>query len=291
MKKFIELKKQREFGDILADTFAFLRSEFKPLLKTITNIAGPYIVLFLIALVFYIYIVGDQFSFDLNSDVFPYQNPLAMVAAYLLYLVAAILAYTFTTSATLFYIKSYTDNQGQVDVNEIKQNVNKTFWSFLGLSFLKGLTLFVAVLICCLPVFYAIVPMAIVLPILVFKSMNATDAYSEGFTLIKDEFWITLATLIVLYIIISVIGSIIAVPTVIYTWLKMGVFSGEVDPSNLDSLVDPVYIFLNVLSSFFQYALNIVVVVGSAFIYFNLNERKHFSGTLERINTLGNSDN
>lgn len=290
MKNYIELKKQREFGQLLADTFAFIRNEFKPFFGAIIKISGPYVALFLFAMVFYIYIIGDMFNFDLlQSNQFG-ASPLKMILAYVLYFVTAILAYTFTTSTVLHYIKSYIDNNGIANVDDIKQNVYKSFWSFLGLSILKGLTIIVSVLICCLPVFYFIVPMVVTLPILVFEKSNAGDAYSKSYSLIKDEFWITLATIIIFLIIYWVVSSVFAVPTVIYTYAKMGVFSGEIDPGNFDTFIDPVYILLNVLSTFFQYLLNIITIVGTAFIYFNLNERKYFSGTLERIDSLGKLD-
>ncbi|WP_425077008.1 glycerophosphoryl diester phosphodiesterase membrane domain-containing protein [Psychroserpens sp. S379A] len=290
MKNYIELKKQREFGQLLADTFAFIRNEFKPFFGAIIKISGPYVALFLFAMVFYIYIIGDMFNFDLlQSNQFG-ASPLKMIFAYVLYFVTAILAYTFTTSTVLHYIKSYIDNNGIANVDDIKQNVYKSFWSFLGLSILKGLTIIVSILICCLPVFYFIVPMIVTLPILVFEKSNAGDAYSKSYSLIKDEFWITLATIIIFLIIYWVVSSVFAVPTVIYTYAKMGVFSGEIDPGNFDTFIDPVYILLNVLSTFFQYLLNIITIVGTAFIYFNLNERKYFSGTLERIDSLGKLD-
>ena len=87
-----------------------------------------------------------------------------------------------------------------------------------------------------------------------------------------------------------VISFVFSLPTAIYTYAKMGIFSGEIDPGGLNSLTDPVYIILNVIGQFFQYLLNIITIVGSAFIYFNLNERKYFSGTLERINSIGKSE-
>jgi hypothetical protein len=87
-----------------------------------------------------------------------------------------------------------------------------------------------------------------------------------------------------------VVSFVFSLPTVIYTYAKMGIFSGEIDPGNLDTLTDPIYIILNVISQLFQYILNIITIVGSAFIYFNLNERKYFSGTIERINSLGKSE-
>ncbi|WMI67703.1 hypothetical protein [Mangrovimonas sp. YM274] len=289
MKSYIEFKQQRELGAILTDTFAFFRNEFKPLFKAIFQIAGPYIALFLVSQVFYVYTIGDSFNFELGSG-FPDTNPLVFVSVYLIYLVCAILAYTTTTSAALHYIKSYIKNKGETNILEIKQNVKQTFWSFLGLSFLKGLTIIIAALVCCLPVFYFFVPMAVVLPILVFREMTAGDAYGYGFTLIKDEFWITLATLIVFYIIILVAASIFSVPTAIYSLIKSGVFSGAIDPANMNQMKDPVMILLNVLSSLFQYALNLLVTIGTSFVYFNLNERKNFTGTMERIKAIGNTD-
>ena len=36
--QYIEFKKERDFGLILGDTFAFLRNEFKPLLKILFSI-------------------------------------------------------------------------------------------------------------------------------------------------------------------------------------------------------------------------------------------------------------
>jgi len=291
MKTIIEFKKQREFGDILTDTFAFIRNEFKPFFSAIIKISGPYVALFLFAMVFYIYSIGDMFNFDLIQSNQFYGSPLKIISAYLLYFGTAILAYTFTTSTVLHYIKSYIDNNGNINVEEIKQNVYKNFWSFLGLSILKVLTLIVAVFICCLPVFYFMVPMMVALPILVFERNGASEAYSKSYQLIKDEFWITLATIVVLLIIYWVASTVFSIPTAIYTYAKMGIFSGEIDPGNLDTFVDPVYILLNVLGTFFQYILNIITIVGSAFIYFNLNERKFFSGTLERIDSLGKIEN
>ncbi|WP_456439971.1 hypothetical protein [Psychroserpens sp.] len=291
MKNFIEFKKQREFGDLLADTFAFIRNEFKPLMSAIIRISGPYVALFLIAMVFYTYIIGDMFNFDLLETNQFSANPLKLVLAYVAYFGAAILAYTFTTSTVLHYIKSYTKNSGIINLVDVKQNVYKTFWGFLGLSILKALTIIIAVVLCCLPVFYFIVPMIVVLPILVFEKTGASDAYGKSYSLIKDEFWMTLATIVLLLIIYWVISFVFSLPTAIYTYAKMGVFSGEIDPGNLDAFVDPIYIFLNVVGAFFQYILNIITIVGSAFIYFNLNERKYFSGTLERIDSLGKSEN
>ena len=108
MKQYIEFKKQRELGEIFSDTFAFIRNEYKPFFKTIINVAGPYLAFFLIALVFYMYIVGDNISFDIQSpEIFPTKDLGLFFITYAVYLFSSILAYTFTISTALYYIRFY----------------------------------------------------------------------------------------------------------------------------------------------------------------------------------------
>ncbi|OIQ22990.1 hypothetical protein [Lacinutrix sp. MedPE-SW] len=291
MKQYIEFKKKRELGEIFSDTFAFIRNEYKPFFKTIINVAGPYLALFLFGLVFYMYVVDNSFSFNFQDpDAFPTENFAMIFAAYAAYLVTAILAYTFTVSTALHYIKSYVDNNGTTKLQEIKASVHQSFWGFLGLSILKGLTLGVAIMLCCLPILYFMIPMAVVFPIYVFAKKNATDAYGESYSLVRNELVMTGVTVFLIWLVLIVIAYCFMIPIMMYSYMKMGVFSGEFDPANMDSFVDPVYIALNVLSSFFQFLLNLVFIVASVFIYFSLNEKKNFTGTFERIDSLGKTE-
>lgn len=290
MKNYIEFKKQRELGEIFTDTFAFLRNEYKPFFKTIINIAGPYLALFLIGMVLYIYIVGNGFNFDIqNPDIFPTDNIALFIIAYGIYMITAILAYTFTVSAALYYIKSYVDNSGKTNFQEIKDNVQSSFWGFLGLSILKGLTIIISLVLCCLPVLYFMIPMIIVLPIYVFTKNNAIDSYGDSYNLINEDLLMTGVTVFLFCLVLGIIAYSFALPIVMYSYMKMGVFSGEFDPVNMNSFVDPVYIALNVLSTFFQFLLNLILLISSVFIYFNLNEKKNFTGTFEQIDALGNT--
>ena len=291
MRQFIEFKKQRELGDILTDTFGFIRNEFKSFLKTVLAITGPYLVLFLLSMAFYQYTIGDIFNlnFMIGSDKSPL-NPILMVSAITLLFVSAILTYTIGTSVVLYYIKSYIENEGRVNVDEVKAEVMKTFWGFLGLNILKWLVIIFSALLCLLPMFYFIVPMTIVLCIFVFEKKSATDAFSESFGLIKDEFWITFATILVIGIIVTIASYAFGLPASVYSIAKMGIFSGEMDPVKMNIFADPVLIILNLISYLFQFLLNLISIVGAAFIYFNLNERKNFTGTMERIQSIGNTD-
>lgn len=291
MKTFIEFKKQRELGGILSDTFGFVRNEFKPFFTTILQISGPYLVAFLLAMAFYPYSVGDIFNFTSGGDGFNDTGLLTMIAAVLFMMISAILAYTISTSAVLHYIKSYSENQGNVNFEDVKEHTKSTFWSFLFLNITKWIVLVFSALLCGFPILYFMVPMTVVLCIMVFQNRDISDSFSDSFKLIKDEFWITFATIIVIGIIVAVAGYAFSIPATIYSIIKMGIFSGEVDPTNMNIFNDPILIVLNMLSYLVQFLLHFLSVVGSAFIYFNLNEIKNFTGTYERIESIGNSDN
>ncbi|MEH1008884.1 hypothetical protein VDP25_14155 [Winogradskyella sp. ECml5-4] len=289
-KPYIEFRKQRDFSSILSDTFGFIRNEFKPFIKTVVNIAGPAIVVFMIALAAYNYVSGDVLNFSsFGEPSFNSSSVFVIITTAIFYLISAIAAYILTVASVLFYIKSYVDNKGVVDPTEVKTNVHKSFWSFLGLSFLKGITLFIAALLCFLPVFYAMIPMAIVFSIYVFEPKRSTsDAYSQSFKLVNIDFWTAFGAFLILGIIYYVLGMVFSIPTVIYTLISTGVFSGEIDPANMSTFSqDPILIFLNVLNTFFQFFLNIILIVGGAIIYFHLHEKTNFTGTYDRISEIG----
>jgi hypothetical protein len=288
-KTYIEFRKQRDFGELLGDTFNFLRNEFKPFTAIFIHICGPYLVALLLAMGFYTYTIGDMAFFDpLSDEPFLFANPVLFVATFVAYMLAAVAAYIFTIGTTLFYIQSYIDNKGEVSREDIKMNVNKVFWSLFGMSLLKGLTIFIATLMCFLPVLYAMIPMAVVFSIYVFEPRKTvTEAYSDSFYLVNQDFWLSWGAFVVLGIIYYIISVVFSIPAMIYSFVKIGVTASEIDPSDMGSFVDPFYIFLNVLSSLVQFILNIVMITGGALIYFHLNEKKNFTGTYERISQIG----
>ncbi|MGJ8734705.1 MAG: hypothetical protein ACSHW4_16235, partial [Cellulophaga sp.] len=199
-------------------------------------------------------------------------------------------AYAMAQSVTLHYIKSYVENNGVINFDQIKSEVYSTFWKFIGLAFLVGICVIVGLMFCLIPGIYLYVPLTLAFSILIFNQKSVGDAFSDSFSLVKDYWWITFATLLVVGIVVAVAGYAFSVPSAIYMYAKMGVFSAEIDPSNMgDTLIDPIGIFINVIAALFQYLLGIITVVAGALIYFDLNERKNLTGTMERIKSLGNT--
>ncbi|WP_149277528.1 hypothetical protein [Pareuzebyella sediminis] len=285
MKQFIEFKRQRELGEILSDTFGFLRNEFKPFFSTFFKIVGPYLVIMLICYAFYMYQFGNLLNFNVESSSSAVNSFILLLVGGAFF-ISIVAAYVLSQATTLFYIESYTKNRGHIHFNEIKHNVYQAFWPFMGLGILVGICVGLGLMFCLIPGIYLAVPLILSFAILVFDKKGVSEAFSYSFSLVKNHWWMTFASLFVIWIIVTVAGYTFALPSTIYTYAKMGILSGEMDAENFN-MVDPVSTVLGIVSTLAQFILNTISVVAGALIYFDLNEKKNFTGTYERINTLG----
>ena len=289
MNNYIHFKKQRELGEILSDTFAFLRSQFKPFIATYFKIVAPYLLIMLIAVGFYLYSFSSVLNIGSSSG--SLVSGVTMLISGLVFLVAMILVYAVSQSTVLHYIKSYTELQGQTDFDKIRREVYDSLWSFIGLGIIVVLSIVVGFICCFLPGIYLAVPLSLSFSIMIFMNKSVGESFSYGFTLVKDEWWMTFATLLVVGIIVGVAGYAFSLPAQIYQIASMGIFSGEMDALDVNSgFVDPVYIILYMISTLAQMLLNTICIIAGAFIFFNLNEKKNFTGTFERIQNLGKTN-
>ncbi|MBO0592516.1 hypothetical protein I2486_14005 [Cellulophaga sp. E16_2] len=288
----IEFKKKRELGDILSDTFAFLRIQFKPFFTTFFKIVGPYLAVFLISYGFYFSSFSSLLDFNANANF--NSNPLNafssinFILAVIALLFSGIATYVLSQATTLYYIQSYAENNGVINETEIRKNVYKNFWSFIGLGILVFLSVGIALIFCCIPGIFLYVPLSLSFAIMVYSKRSATDSFGYSFDLVKEHWWMTFATIFVVGLIVTFASYAFSIPAVIYQYFKLGIFSGEMDAENMDvNFVDPIYIVLNLISTLAQFLFNIISLVAIAFIYFNLNEIKNNEGTMERIQKLG----
>jgi hypothetical protein len=60
--------------------------------------------------------------------------------------------------------------------------------------------------------------------------------------------------------------------------------------TNVTELFDWVYLTLTIIASAIQYLLYAITPIGVAFVYYNLNEIKYFTGAYESIENLGKND-
>ena len=285
MNEFINFKQRRELGDILNDTFKFIRNEFKPMFTLIFKTAGLALLVMVLAYAFYMKSATAIADWRTDSD----YAMVGMILSGFIMIIAAVAFYSLLYGTLLHYIKSYIKNDGKVSQEEVSEGIKRNFWSLIGLSILVGLMSGVGFVFCFFPGVYLATVLATTYAIHVFEKRPVTDSISYSFDLIKGEWWITFATLLVMVIIYYVVILIVQVPQYIYMFSKDFTMSEQISGDPTD-FIDWGYIVLTSLGLIVQYMMQILIVITTVFVYFNLNEKKNFTGTIETIESIGNRE-
>ncbi|PZD77305.1 hypothetical protein [Mesonia sp. K7] len=283
----IQFKKERELGEIITDTFKFVRENYKVLFQVILkNVAIPGIIM-LAALTYYLYNGADLFAFTSVPDGYSNSFFVDYFLSIFILIIGVFIFQAFMYASVLYSIKSYINNNGIINPSEVNQEVSKNWLNFCGMQFLIGIVIFFGMMLCVLPGIYLLVPLSLIYSIYVFDKLGVSASFSYTFQLIKDNWWISFATILVMAILVYIIAFIFQIPALIYMIVKGVTIAQEGTMSDPTFLFDWVYIVLNVLSTLIQYILMGLSIISTVFIYFNLNEKKHQTGALEEIENLG----
>ncbi|MBL4744831.1 MAG: hypothetical protein JKY08_00540 [Flavobacteriaceae bacterium] len=287
----INFKEERDLGEIISDTFRFIRENWKSFFSFIGKILGP-VLLIAAGLMVFLYIsfadsykkillgvdAGDATGFSTFENVIGYGFLLVVVW---------LVIYVLLSMVSLFYIKSFIAH-GVADFEEVKANTYANFWKFIGLALLMILMISVSYVFFFIPAFYMAVVLSLGMSIMAFEGKSVGGTISHCFSLIKSNWWNTFGVLIVLTMLVSILQMVFSIPQMMYQLIASGVFLDGGDPTDITNLLDdPINIVLNVISYIGQFLFYSVSFIASAFIYFDLNEKKYGTGTNERIDNLG----
>ncbi len=289
MRELLQFKKQRELGDILTDTFKFIRLQGKDLFTLILKITGPALVILILSYVYYMYATLGSFE-NIFIQASSFEGFAANVILSVILMIFAMIAfYTLLHCTVLCYIQSYINNDGVVSEQEVRDGVKASFWSMLGSGVLINLMVVIGFLFCGIPGIYLGVVLASTYSIIIFERRDVMDAIGYSFSLIKGEWWITFATYLVMFILFYIIMIVFQIPQYIYFFVKSFALSEEVSANPAD-FFDWVYVALTSIGMIAQYLLYTLIIITTCFIYFNLNEKKNYTGTIEAINSIGNRE-
>ncbi|PKG41806.1 hypothetical protein [Psychroflexus sp. MES1-P1E] len=289
---YILFKKQRDLGTIISDTFKFIRQEYKTIFRLYLKHVGWLLLLVVAAGTYYQYtslnsanslLENGAEAFLLNT----FQNTGLSV---LLVFLTSIAYSAMSLTAINSIIKSYVDNRGEIKDEEVSLYIGRFFGQTLLSLFVVGILCFIGFLLCFLPGVYLAVPLSLIFSVIVFQEKSFSDGFSECFQLIKQNWWITFATVLVISILVSLVGGIFQLPVIIltavetFTSLEEGAgTSGALGLGN-----NWLYLSLYIFASIAQYILGLITLISLALIYFNLNEIHNKTGTLEDIDGIGN---
>lgn len=278
-KEYVEFRKERGLGDIITDAFKFVRLEWKSFFGTILKTAGLPVLLATASMIYYMYSFSNIATDGYVAGTF---------IAVLLMMVFYILAFVFINLSGMYYIKSYIDNKGKVNGEEVIKNTKEKFWSFTGFGFLATLILVISFMLCFFPALYTGTVLSLGASILVFENESASSAIGKSFEFIKGYFWEALGVVFVVWLLVTVLGYIFSVPALIYQFVKMGIGLGGSDPTAVLGLFsDPVYLLLNIISTIGQFLFYAITLITNVLLYFDINEKKNATGTFEKIESLG----
>lgn len=287
--EYINFKRERDLGELITDTFKFLRENYKQVFKLIFRIAGPVFLILVLALSYYSYITRETIGSPLLSESFEGNLSQLFLASFIL--LCSILAfYVLLQGVVLNYIRSYVENKGSVEEMAVYEGVKSDFGRILGAILLSGLITFCGLLLI-FPGIYFWVPLSLILPLLVFRNTGVFEALGETFSLVSNNWWISFFSLIVFVLLVYIIGLIFQIPLIIYFFIKGISIVQEGSAADPSSLFDWVYVVYSVFSTLAQYLLSTIFIVASAFIYYNLDEKKNFTGSYETISNLGSTEN
>ena len=284
MKEYIQFKKQRDLGAILTDTFKFFRLKGKELFVMILKVTGIPLAALIISSSFYVSAIGN-FNFMMYSDDLSVFTPTVIISMFGMF-ISVFFYFVLLYGVVLYFIKNYMDNQGTVSQQVVFDDIKNNFTRLCILGLLVSLLVVFGFMLCLLPGIYLGVVLFPVFALMIFNNTKADIAISQSFKLIKGEWWMTFATILVLYFIYYIILMIFQIPQYFYFFYKMLTMPQY---SSVDSaeMFDGIYIVINAFTLIAQYLLQTILVVASVFVYFNLNESKNFTGTLEAIETIG----
>jgi len=275
-------RKTRDFGELLSDTFKFLRENGKSFLSINFKICAPFFIALILTNAYYTYVtLGMGFE--------SYGNFTGFLIPAFINLIAVFVYITALYLSVFNYIKSYIANNGVVSEDDIKNGLKKDLGSGLAVNLIVGILIFTGLLFILIPGIYLGVVLTLALPILVFEQKGVGDTISSCFQLIKDNWWFTFGALIVFGIIMYLINVVFQMPMIIYMIVGMisGLDAGVESMAESMQSKDPILMILTILASIAQYLLYIITPIFISLIYFNLHEEKNFTGTFENIDRLG----
>ena len=281
----IQFKKQRELGEILSVTFKFLRQNFKKAAKIFIKIVGPVFLLLIAAVTYYSWsTVGTSFFMTdgiQNSD---------FILSFGLMMLAYIL-YVSTMTGTIYHIiLSYINNHGEIQASEVSKGMKADFGKLLLLTLISWIFIFAGMIAFIIPGIFIAVPLSLSTAILVFRRESVMESISSSFRLVKENWWMTFATLLCIGLIVYLISLVFQLPAIFYLFFRAFTVASETSASNPGDILGSGYIFINIFTSTIQYIIYTITPIGVAFVYFNLNEKKNFTGTYETIQNLGNNN-
>lgn len=281
----LDLRQDRDFGEVFNATFAFIRQNAAVLIKGVLFFVTPAIVL------------SQVFAAGYTAAVFAglnVENVEALVASLptlavgVLFMMLAWLAHQVVVLGTVKLHEA--QGPGTFTAVDAFRAGLPYVGGLLGVSLAMGafflLTLPLHLLICLgtLGVIYLFIRLSLASYAIVMDDLSIGEAFKQSWALVGPAWWQTLGVLVVMGVIAGILGYLFQVPVMIVT-----VVATVTDPgANPFEGGMPWWLYVGtILAQIAQYLLYVLPIVAGAIQYGNLSEASTQAGLVERVQAFG----
>lgn len=282
MKQPIELRKFRDFGQIINDSFTFLKENIKGLLVAVLVICGFFMILGTITSVFTI--TNKTYAASLSSDdYYIHSRAVTYFLSVILYLFIVMLAHFCIFLVTYCYISVYIQKNNTAPLlAEVWGYFKYYFWRTLGGGMLIFILSCIGYLLCLIPGVYLMPIFSLTIPVIVIENASVRYSFNKSFRIIKNNWWMVFGVLFIMWIIVAVAG--------LFVNFGIGIIEGASRMFTLKGVMLPVVIIFSALKHLLMVTY-ILPAIAVSLCYFSLSEEKDGTGLLERIQKLGTTPN
>jgi hypothetical protein len=307
--EFIEFQKTRDFSNKMNVTIEFVKQNIKSFGRCVLYFIGPPA---LIVGLLMGSLIGNTRDFFVNLtqgnalDAADWTNLILKLS---LIAVGMTVTSVITTATVNGYALKYREKQSNdIAPEEVWEYIKSTFFMYFGvmfgvivvfvlgtvalmlpviflvevngfLGFLGGVAFFVGVM-------YLAFANSLVIIVRGFEQRGFFDCFKRSMFLTHGKWWSTFGLLMVFGLIVSITSSLVAIPWSVSNTMKdLHRLTGEDEGASTG--LDWFGIISNTLSYLFQYLLGVLPQIALIFQYFNLVEMKESKGLIEKMETMG----
>ncbi|EMS31305.1 hypothetical protein C943_02452 [Mariniradius saccharolyticus AK6] len=278
MQNYIELRKKRDLGEILSDTFAFARINSKPLFNILLKTTG---IFFLLSVLFSGYYQYANLNRLVTEDLATFGISIVLL------MIGSVLYYASATSSIFAFMQQYLDTKGKVSEEPVIREAKSNIGQMILLSIMAYLLLIFGFVFFFFPGIYFIVPIALAFPVFFFKKLGKRDSIRAAFKLVSGYWWVTFGTIVVMAILISIISFVFQLPGTVYIGVKAFFEASQGSGEFEEFGGDFIYLLLATIGSAASNLLSIFMIIATGLVYFDLDEEKNRTGIKAKLEELG----
>lgn len=302
--KHIELKRQRDVGEMITVYFEFFKQNFKPFLNIFISYNGFFILGYLG--VSYLLVTGfvgtfaatTTFGIENNTETYQSYFIFGIIGFFILFIITTVMNYSLAAIYTIRYQQNKGEQVQKKKVWEVaKTNLGKIVLFVILAVIMYLILMVIGIIISFIPILGSFAYYLMILTFtgwmgLSFMAMindgkEVTDAFAEGWNLMKKYYWKSVLTNLVIGMLLGILLMVVLmIPSILVGIYAFHSIETGVDLANspVSNVVWTLALSLLLILSALNQSLSQFV---NGILYYSLHEETYNEATRDRIENIG----